>query len=118
MTNATPPSGITVNQQTREMIVIWEDGHVSIYPFYLLRAGCPCASCRGGHDRMGPEPDEEVFSRQIADLTESPRTRIEQVEAVGSYAITITWKDGHHFGIYNWYYLRKLCPCQECRGKK
>ena len=67
---------------------------------------------------MSPEPDEEVFSTEIAELTESPRTRIEQVEAVGSYAITIAWQDGHHFGIYNWYYLRKLCPCEECRGKR
>ncbi len=113
--NVTQPSGITVNRETREMIVTWEDGHVSRYPFWLLRAGCPCASCRGGHEKMGPEPDEAVFTQE---LTESPQTRINQVEAVGSYAITIGWQDGHHFGIYNWYYLRKLCPCQECRGNR
>ena len=27
----------------------------------------------------------------------------------------VVWEDGHDYGIYNWYYLRKLCPCAECR---
>jgi DUF971 family protein len=63
---------------------------------------------------MSPEPDEEVFDAQ---LPESSQTRINQVEAVGTYALTIDWEDGHHFGIYNWYYLRRLCPCPECRRR-
>ncbi len=113
MTVSMTPTGITANRQTREMTVIWSDGHTSVYPFGLLRAACPCASCRGGHENMSPVPDEEVFQAQLPD---SAQTRINQVEAVGSYAITIAWEDGHHFGIYNWYYLRKLCPCAECRG--
>jgi len=46
---------------------------------------------------------------------DSPQTRLRQVEAVGTYGITIQWEDGHHFGIYNWEYLRALCPCDECR---
>jgi DUF971 family protein len=103
---------ISASRKTREMTVVWDDGHVSVYPFGLLRAACPCASCRGGHEYMTPEPDEKVFSME---LPESPSTRMKSVEAVGSYAITIEWEDGHHFGIYNWHYLRKLCPCAECR---
>lgn len=111
--NASPtPTGITANRQTREVTITWEDGHTSIYPFGLLRAACPCASCRGGHEYMKAEPDEAVFS---ANLPESPSTRINKVEAVGSYAIMFEWEDGHHFGIYNWHYLRKLCPCPQCR---
>ena len=112
MTNSTTPTGITANRQTREMSVTWGDGHISVYPFGLLRAACPCASCRGGHEHMRPEPDEEMFAAQLPD---SPQTRIKQVEAVGSYAVTIQWEDGHSFGIYNWNYLRLLCPCAECR---
>lgn len=112
MTTTPMPTGITANRQTREMIVTWSDGHSSTYPFGLLRAACPCASCRGGHENMRAEPDEEVFSAQ---LPESPQTRINQVEAVGSYAIMIQWEDGHSFGIYNWNFLRMLCPCAECR---
>jgi DUF971 family protein len=106
------PTGITANRQTSEMTVSWNDGHTSVYPFELLRAACPCASCRGGHEHMRAEPDEAVFSTH---LPVSPSTQINRVEAVGSYAITIAWEDGHSFGIYNWHYLRKLCPCPECR---
>jgi len=61
---------------------------------------------------MSSEPDELVFSLPIVD---SPAKRMRKLEAVGSYAITIEWEDGHHFGIYNWSYLRALCPCMECR---
>lgn len=111
--NAAPnPTGITANRPTREMTITWEDGHTSVYPFGLLRAACPCASCRGGHEYMKAEPDEAVFS---ANLPESRSTRINKVEAVGSYAMMIEWEDGHHFGIYNWHYLRALCPCPQCR---
>ena len=106
------PTGITANRETNEMIVNWSDGHTSTYPFHLLRAGCPCASCRGGHEYMGPEPDQAVFEKHLPD---SPQTRMKSVEAVGTYAITIEWEDGHHFGIYNWHYLRALCPCEQCQ---
>jgi DUF971 family protein len=109
------PTNITANRETREMTITWEDGHTSVYPFGLLRAACPCASCRGGHEYMSPEPDEAVFTPQ---LKASPSKRINKLEAVGTYAFVIEWEDGHHFGIYNWHYLRKLCPCAQCRPRE
>jgi DUF971 family protein len=107
------PTGITVDRQTHKMTVQWSDGHTSRYPFSLLRFACPCAECRGGHEHMRSDPDPGVFDLPDEDST---ATRIQNVEAVGSYALTIAWEDGHHYGIYNWNYLRKLCPCPECRG--
>lgn len=62
---------------------------------------------------MHSEPDPEVFDRIVED---SAATHLTQIEAVGQYAITIEWEDGHHYGIYNWHFLRALCPCVECRG--
>ncbi len=109
------PTGITANRQTREVVVTWSDGHTSTYPFMLLRAACPCASCRGGHEYMSAEPDAKVFEVHLPD---SPRTTMRKLEAVGSYAITIEWEDGHHYGIFNWHYLRALCPCPQCRAQK
>lgn len=95
------------------MTVTWADGHTSVFPFYLLRAACPCAQCRGGHENMRAEPGADVFA---AAPEESPRTRLTNVLPTGSYAITIVWEDGHDYGIYNWHYLRALCPCPVCRG--
>jgi DUF971 family protein len=107
------PNGITANKKTKELTVAWSDVHSSIYPFSLLRNACPCAECRGGHDQMSDEPPTEVFYMPIVD---SSTTRLAGVEEVGSYGITIQWEDGHHFGIYDWHYLRALCPCPICRG--
>jgi DUF971 family protein len=106
------PSSLTANKTNRELTIQWKDGHTSVYPFGLLRAACPCASCRGGHENMRSEPDPTVFAIQLEDTS---ATRLERIEAVGQYAITIEWEDGHHFGIYNWHYLRSLCPCPICR---
>jgi DUF971 family protein len=109
------PTSVTASKSKREFTVTWGDGHVSVYPFGLLRAACPCASCRGGHENMKPDPDADVFNQQMED---SPSTRISNVVAVGSYALSIVWEDGHDYGIYNWHYLRALCPCAECRKGK
>ena len=109
------PTGITANRQPGEVIITWEDGHESIYPFSLLRHACPCAACRGGHENMRSEPDPLVFTMELED---SPQTRIRNLEAVGTYAINMEWEDGHHYGIYTWEYLRALCPCPLCMAKR
>ncbi len=106
------PKSITADRLTGVLTVQWDDGHTSQYLFGLLRAACPCASCRGGHEYMRPEPDPVVFVTQLPD---SAATRMSKAELVGSYALTVEWEDGHHYGIYNWHYLRALCPCSECR---
>jgi DUF971 family protein len=106
------PASITASREKKELLVLWDDGHASRYSFSLLRAGCPCAECRGGHDRMGDTPDPAVFACPISD---SPVTRLTTLVPVGSYAITPVWEDGHDAGIYQWRYLRALCPCGECR---
>jgi DUF971 family protein len=109
----TRPTGITADRTARTLSIQWDDGHTSKYTFSLLRHACPCASCRGGHDNMRSEPDPLVFD--LAD-EDSPATRLRNLEAVGSYAMTPEWEDGHRYGIYNWHYLRRLCPCEECRS--
>ena len=107
------PTGITADRDKKELVITWNDAHTSVYSFALIRNACPCAECRGGHEKMSPDPDPGVWS-----LPEEsgPKTNLRNVEAVGAYAITIEWEDGHHFGIYNWKYLRALCPCSECRS--
>lgn len=105
------PTGITANRNTRELTITWSDGHESVYGFSLLRHGCPCAECRGGHANMRSEPDPAVFDLPEED---TPATRLRGLEAVGTYAMTPEWEDGHRYGIYTWRYLRALCPCPFC----
>ena len=105
------PKDITADRTARLLTILWSDGHTSVYPFGLIRAACPCATCRGGHENMRPEPDPAVFD---VELPESPATRLEKLEAVGSYGLMFEWKDGHHDGIFHWNYLRLLCPCDDC----
>lgn len=106
------PLNIQASRSKGTLTVTWSDGHVSEYPFGLLRAGCPCAQCRGGHENMGPEPDPHVFD---IILPLSPAVRLQDIRPTGSYGITLVWEDGHDYGIYNWHYLRRLCPCPQCR---
>jgi DUF971 family protein len=62
---------------------------------------------------MGSDPDPDVFDLPDVD---TPATRMHTLEAVGTYGLTIEWQDGHHYGIYTWEFLRKLCPCPVCRA--
>jgi DUF971 family protein len=109
------PTGITADRQIRRITINWNDGHTSEYSFTLLREACPCAECRGGHANMSAEPNPGVFDVPEED---SPATRLRDIEAVGTYGITPVWEDEHHYGIYSWDFLRKLCPCPVCREEK
>jgi hypothetical protein len=44
-TPSTDPADIFVSTARREMRILWQDGHESVYPFDLLRRECPCALC-------------------------------------------------------------------------
>jgi len=107
------PTALDASRSKKELTLTWNDGHTSTYSFSLLRAACPCAECRGGHDNMRDTPDPEVFNTPITDTRE---TQLKDVSATGAYAISILWEDGHDYGIYKWSFLRALCPCKECRG--
>ncbi len=103
------PSDITADRNKRVLVIRWKDGHESRYPFDGLRAVCPCVECQGGHANMGKPPDpRKVRDEPLTDLN------LEHVEVVGSYALQITWSDGHSTGIYTWALLRAACPCAQC----
>jgi DUF971 family protein len=107
--NKVKPTGITADRNERVLKISWNDGHESTYPFAGLRAECPCAECKGGHEHMGQPPNPYAIRE-----TPNEGINIENIEAVGSYAIGIQWSDGHRAGIYAWEFLREACPCLEC----
>jgi DUF971 family protein len=94
------PIEVHAPRGSRELRIVFEDGHEARYPHEWLRGFCPCAGCQGhsGPIRFVPGGDLE-----LVDLGE-----------VGNYALRLTWGDGHASGIYSFRYLRELCACPEC----
>lgn len=87
-----------------ELAITWDDGHLSVYSFQILRDNCPCATCNEYRDR----------NSRILPLYEEGKYSLTGVKQVGQYAIQITWQDGHDTGIYTFEILRNLCQCEEC----
>ena len=98
------PEPVEVGRQgAAHLRILWDDGHESVYSFARLRSNCPCASCSA---RPRQPPGLQLLGAA------APRA----VEAVGNYAIHITWSDGHTTGIYSYDSLRDMCECAACRG--
>ena len=95
----------------QELTVTWDNGHVSVYSFILLRDSCPCAGCSGEtvllHEYVPPPPDHSAKGRY----------ELAGIQLVGSYACQLQWNDGHATGIYTWEHLIENCPCPEHSAK-
>ncbi len=98
------PTNITHNKKTHTLDITWADGRQSVYSLDALRAACPCASCRGGHENMGEkhQPDLRIPVNSHVDL--------ENLQLVGNYALQMWWSDGHNSGIFTWKFLRRVDP--------
>ena len=84
--------------------ITWDDGHVGEYPENYLRGYCPCALCQG----HGPQ-------RRFIEV---PDAKLQEIRAVGNYAVELRWQDGHNTGIYTFDYIRSLCPCADCAAAR
>ncbi len=98
------PTNITADRNNRELIIQWNDGRECHYPFAGLRAVCPCAECQGGHANMGRPADKELLYN-----SDDPDLNLQNIDQVGSYALSFLWSDGHWQGIYSWPYLYDAC---------
>lgn len=92
----------------RQIELVWEDEHRTVYPARLLRLRCRCAHC----------VDEMSGVRRLDPATIPDDIVAKQIELVGGYAITIRWSDGHETGIYHFRRLRDECPCSECETRR
>ena len=90
------PVEILVRRQSRVLEIAFEDGQRFSLPFEYLRVFTPSAEARG-HG-----PGQEVL--QVG----KRNVEIQQVEAVGNYAIRPLFSDGHESGIYSWDMLYNL----------
>ena len=83
------------------MINIWKlfDGSVGRIKKADLRNYCPCAECIAEKEEHGAKYIPIYSDEQLS---------IKSISLVGSYAISIVWKDGHSNGIYDFHLLKKI----------
>ncbi|MCP5098583.1 MAG: DUF971 domain-containing protein [Chloroflexi bacterium] len=104
MSNNIRPTGVKADRTKRIVTINWNNGTSCDYPFAGLRANCPCVQCKGGHDNMGTP-----FDINLLHAAQNDELTLEQVGAVGSYALQFVWGDGHDSGIFTWSYLLQGC---------
>ena len=113
----TDPEHIAISK-SKGIEIDWKDGHHSSYNNTWLRDWCTCASCTGAHGteprkKTGPEPASANPFQMY-----TPKLKMLSIEPVGSYAVRISWSDGHNTGIYSYDHLREICPCPQCQAAK
>lgn len=91
--------------ENRELHILWDDGHRTVFTNTHLRESCPCAAC----------VNEFTGERVLRPDAVRPDIRAEGISLVGRYAIQIRWSDGHSTGIYSFEKLRADCRCEACR---
>lgn len=100
------PVRIHADRAARSLRIEWDDGHVTMFEFELLRWLCPCAYCRGEAGLPGWLDGNPTLTGE--------QTRLVSIAPVGAYAIAPTWGDGHSTGFYTFAALRAHCPCATC----
>ncbi len=94
--NTPQPTALTVHQSSRVLEVAFDDGAAFRIPFELMRVYSPSAEVQG-HG-----PGQEVLQ------TGKRQVGIDDLTAVGHYAVQPRFSDGHDTGIFSWDYLYKL----------
>jgi DUF971 family protein len=90
------PTDIKLHKRTAILELSYDDGGIYTLPAEFLRVHSPSAEVRG--HGVG----QEVLQVGKIDV------KIDTIETVGNYAISLHFDDGHNTGIYTWEYLREL----------
>lgn len=119
MESALQPQHVRVNQTEGTGIEItWKDGHTSEWSFTWLRDACPCAACVKERELSGRAIGAPRPQPIKASSTPKPPMRPFRTRAIGNYAVSFDWNDGHRTGIYSWWYLRSVCQCPTCVAER
>lgn len=95
------PTEITLHQQSKVLEIAFDDGARYKLAFEFLRVYSPSAEVRG----HGPGQETLQVGKRNVLLTD--------IEPAGSYAIKLTFDDGHDSGLYTWEYLHELGQYQD-----
>ncbi len=97
------PKHIDVKKD-RGVSIAWDDGTTSYYSTGLLRKMSPSADMR----TLREEIERNPLTVLPANSPNQGPLVITDVKAVGNYALSISFSDGHNTGIYSWQYLQSL----------
>jgi len=113
------PSSVKIHVSSGAGVDIsWADGHRSHFDFAYLRDLCPCATCNDLRAKTESLSEASPAFRSSTALPMfKPKPRAQSAQAVGQYAIQISFSDGHSTGIYSYEHLRSICPCPECSAR-
>ena len=95
------PTNIVLHQSSRILEIEFNDGNTFEFSCEYLRVFSPSAEVQG-HG-----PGQEVLQLGKENVS------IDEVEAVGNYAVKLVFDDGHDSGIYTWHFLYDLGSKQE-----
>ncbi|MRX28263.1 gamma-butyrobetaine hydroxylase-like domain-containing protein [Kangiella sp. HZ709] len=91
----TTPKSIKLKQKSRNLQVEFEN-EVFLLSYEYLRVFSPSAEIRGHGNQ------------EMLIIGGKKHVQITNIEAVGQYAIKLTFDDGHDSGLYNWSTLYEL----------
>lgn len=90
------PTDLVFDREAKQLVIAFDDGAHFEIPFELLRIESPSAENKG----HGPNPPPPV--------TGKANVNVVKADAVGRYAVRITFDDGHDTGLYSWDLLYDL----------
>ena len=88
--NTPQPTEIKLHQKSRVLEISFADGKTFQLPCEFLRVYSPSAEVSG----HGPGQEVLQVGKKDVDIT--------HIEPVGSYAVQLTFSDGHDTGLYSW----------------
>lgn len=103
------PVRLSKNDQ-RELEILWNDDFLQRIPVRLLRAACPCATCREKASSESSKPEAASLSLPVISAAEARPLEILSMKPVGHYAYQIRFSDGHSSGLFTLELLREIGP--------
>ncbi|MDZ4691583.1 gamma-butyrobetaine hydroxylase-like domain-containing protein [Terricaulis sp.] len=97
------PTDLVFDRTAKALIIAFDDGEMFEIPFELLRVESPSAENKG----HGPNPPPPV--------TGKANVNVVKADAVGRYAVRISFDDGHDTGLFSWDLLYDLGAHKEER---
>lgn len=83
----------------KNLFIKWNDNTESVIPLTKLRARCPCATGNAFREKQ---------SKTYIPIFNDDQVKVKSISVVGSYALSVVWKDGHSTGIYEYPFLKNL----------